>query len=124
MDTYNCINYNPNFIDIFLPSYKIIYKFCLSTDKTKLFLISLCRLCFWLLIFASLTNNNYISQEDNTIIFIVLLSYILINMVYIIIVIFKTPAIDKKVMDRISTDVARLVKSRPLTLPSIIKQTP
>ena len=124
MDTYNCINYNPNFIDIFLPSYKIIYKFCLSTDKTKLFLISLCRLSLWLIIVASLINNNYISQEDNTIIFIVLLSYIIINMVYIIIVIFKTPAIDKKVMDRISTNVATLIESIPLTLPSIIKQTP
>lgn len=124
MDAYNCIEFNPTLIDLFLPSYKILYKFCLSTDKTKLFLISLCRLCFWSIITASLINNDYISQNDNTIIFLILITYIIINLFYIMILIFKRPTIDKKVMDNISTDIVKEVKSKPLTLPTIIKQTP
>lgn len=124
MDTYNCVEFYPTFIDLFLPSYKIIYKFCLSTDKTRLFLISLARLCFWAIIMAALTNNSYIGQEDNTLIYIILFTYIIINLIYIIIVIFKRPTIDKKVMDRISTDIVKTIKTKPLTLPSIIEQSP
>lgn len=122
MDTYSCISYYPTFIDVFLPSYKIIYKFCISTDKTKLFLISVCRLCFWLIIFAGLINNNYISQENNTIIFLILATYIIINLAYIVIVIFKKPVINKEVMDTISTEIIAEIKSKPLTLPTIISQ--
>lgn len=124
MDVYNCVEFNPTLIDLFLPSYKIIYKFCLSTDKTKLFLISLARLCFWSIITASLINNNYIGQENNTIIFLILVTYILINLFYIIILIFKRPTIDKKVMDHVSTNIVKLIETKPLTLPTIIKQSP
>jgi len=124
MDAYNCVEFNPTLIDLFLPSYKIIYKFCLSTDKTKLFFISLARLCFWSILTASLIKNDYIGQNDNAIVFLVLVAYILINLFYIIILIFKRPTIDKKVMDRISTDIVKEIKTKPLTLPTIIKQSP
>ncbi|ARF11199.1 hypothetical protein Klosneuvirus_1_56 [Klosneuvirus KNV1] len=124
MDAYNCVDFNPTLIDLFLPSYKIIYKFCLSTDKTRLFLISLARLCFWSIITSSLINNGYIGQENNTIVFLILVAYILINLFYIIILIFKRPTIDKKVMDRVSNGIIKEIKTKPLTLPTIIKQTP
>lgn len=120
MDTYNCIEYKPTFIDVFVPSYQIIYKLCLSTDKTKLFLMSLCRLIFWGIIFAFLVNGKYIGQDNDAIVYLILLTYIVINLAYIIIVIFKSPVIDKKVMDRISSNIAKEIKTTPITLPKII----
>lgn len=120
MDNYNCINYYPTFIDLFVPSYQIIYKFCLSTDKTKLFLISLSRLCLWIMIFTGLIGSNNIGRDNNTIIFFILLTYIVVNLIYIIILIFKKPALDKSVMDNISNEIAKSVKSKPLTLPTLI----
>ena len=44
MDLYNCVNYNPNFIDLFLPSYHIIYKFCLSNFTNYVVYFTKCRI--------------------------------------------------------------------------------
>ena len=39
-----CIHYEYSLLELFVPSYKILYKFCSSKEKTILFVLSLLRL--------------------------------------------------------------------------------
>ena len=87
-DTSNCVSYEPSAIDIFFPSPVIFSKlFCVSTDRTILFLVSLVRLLFYVILYEIL--NDLINFEKHYIIKVPFMLLIFINIVYIGVVVSK-----------------------------------
>lgn len=96
-----CIHYEYSLLELFVPSYKIIYKFCSSTEKTIIFFISLVRLFIFYRLFTYFNNNKMLSPM----LYILYLSYIIFNIIYIIIILFKTPDYDQVEMEREVGDI-------------------
>ena len=97
MDT--CIHYNHSLREIILPSYKILYKFCSSKEKTTLFLISSLRLFIIYRIFSALYSHKLIiftnDHSVKSILFVICFVYLLMNIIYLIIIPFKVPDYDQ-----------------------------
>jgi hypothetical protein len=128
MNIYDCIKYEPGVIDYIFPNIAFIYKLCLSKDKTKLFLVSFIRLIFITIIFFILRAFNLIELNLNklfkTSFYGFILSYLIINFIYLIIVVFKQPAIDKYELEESTSKMAAALKKEEYTKPVILKKTP
>ena len=128
MDIYDCIKYSPSIIDYFMPNIAFIYKLCLSEDKTKLFLVSFIRLIFITIIFFVLRVFDLIELNLDKLVkksfYGLLLSYLIINIIYLIIVVFKQPAIDKYELEETTSNVANALKQKSYTKPAILEKTP
>lgn len=97
----SCIHYKHSLLEFLVPSYKIIYKFCSSTEKTVIFFISLIRLCIFYRLFTYFNNNKMLSP----LMYYVYLFYLMFNVFYIIIVLFKEPDYDQVEMEREVSDI-------------------
>lgn len=132
MDIYDCINYNPSFWDFLFPNKELLYKLCLSFDKTKLFLVSLVRITMYFILFIYLQSYSYIeldlNQTGKTMCYALLLAYIIMNILFLIIVLFKKPAIDKYELDRTSTSLALALQEeetkKHYVPPTVLSETP
>lgn len=99
-----CIHYNYSLIEILLPSYRLLQKFCSSREKTVLFVISSLRL----FIVYRLYHVIKYSQDfyGKNILFMGWFVYLLINLVYIILIPFKIPDYDQVQMDEEAEAIA------------------
>lgn len=90
----DCISYRNELYEFIFPSKLILKKLCMSYDKTELFITSLIRLIIYVILLK------ITEKYDN--IQIILYLIILINVVYLIIIIYKTPVLsvnrDKSVL--------------------------
>ena len=82
--TYDCINYNISLYDLFIPTTDVLYKLCLSKDKTKLVMISIIRFISLLIIFYIMNSKGFITFDINKIIktflFSMFMAYLIINL--------------------------------------------
>ena len=128
MNIYDCIKYEPSIIDYVFPNSAFIYKLCLSEDKTKLFLVSFIRLIFISILFAFLKSFNFVELNLDKLVkislFGLIFSYLIINIIYLIIVVFKQPAIDKYELEETTSGLANALKKNEYTKPAILKKTP
>lgn len=129
MNIYDCIYYKPSFLDLFFPNIAVLYKLCLSEDKTKLFLISLTRIIIYLTLFLYLRSYEIIELNLNnipkTMFYSFIVSYIIMNIFYIIIVLFKEVAINKYELDETSTKLALALKQQvSVVKPTVLGETP
>ena len=95
MSDINCIGYQNKLYEFLLPSTIILKKLCMSYDKTELFIVSLIRLLIYIILLNSLQKYNYIQK--------ILYVIILLNLIYLVIIVIKTPVlsinIDKSIME-------------------------
>lgn len=107
----DCISYNPTSYDIIILPYHILFKLCLSSDKTKLILMSAFRLIVLLWLFNYLESAKIIEFDVNKIpqftFYLIIAGYILLNIFYIIVALFKKPVLSKDQMDTITTNLAK-----------------
>lgn len=96
MDT--CIHYKYLLTELLLPSYKILLKFCSSTEKTVIFIISVIRLFIIYRLYHVLNNTTDFYKKN--ILLMICLVYLIINIIYVIIIPFKTPDYDQVQMDQ------------------------
>lgn len=83
-----CISYDQSMLELFLPSPIIFKTFCVSTDKTRLFLVSFIRIIFYLIIYYVI--NDIIDFEQYRYIKYPLLTIIVSNIFYLGFVVGKT----------------------------------
>lgn len=108
MGNKNCISYNPSWIDLIIPSYKILFKFCTIRDKTNMFITSIVRLfiicvLFYYLLYAQIIEWN-MNNPIKTTFFCLILAYIFVNILYIIVLLFKMPVVNsQKIKPNINT---------------------
>jgi hypothetical protein len=101
-DVQECISYQPNPLELFIPSPIIISTFCMSTDKTSLFIVSLTRL----LIIVTLYNliGEMVGYDKHPIIRYIFMTMIYVNIIYIGMVVGKNTLFsvgaDKSVYDK------------------------
>lgn len=86
-DTSNCISYESSTLEIFLPSPIIFSKLCVSTDRTSLFIVSLVRVMFYVIIYYVL--DDLIDLEQHSLPKYLLMTMIIVNIVYVGIVVSK-----------------------------------
>lgn len=86
-DIQECISYQPNPLELFIPSPIIISTFCMSTDKTSLFIVSMTRLLI-VVIFYNLIGE-IIKYDDHPIIRNIFMTMIYVNIIYIGMVVAK-----------------------------------
>lgn len=94
-----CVNYNPSIFDIIIPSHHILFKLCVSYDKTKLVIFGVLRILFWFMMlkvfkYYELATWNT-SHAGQSLFYVCLIFFILSNIMYVVIVLFKKPSIDK-----------------------------
>lgn len=85
----DCESYNSTTLELFIPSRIVFNTLCLSSDKTSLFIMSLTRLSIYIIIYYLL--NDIMNLEDNKIIQYVLMIIIFVNILYLGLVVAKTP---------------------------------
>jgi phosphate starvation-inducible membrane PsiE len=89
-----CISYRNKLYEFILPSPIILKTFCMSYDKTEIFITSLIRLVIYIILLKSTKKYNSIQ--------IILYIFILLNLIYMIVIILKTPILsvnqDKSVL--------------------------
>ncbi len=78
-NTAGCVSYEPSMSDIFWPPMIIFSQLCVSTDRTTLFLVSLVRLLFYVVLYEVI--NDMINIEKYRIIRYPLLIIIIINII-------------------------------------------
>ena len=123
--TYDCINYNISLYDLFIPRTDVLYKLCLSKDKTKLVMISIIRFITLLIIFYMLNSKGFITFDMNkiitTLLFSLFIAYLIINLIYIVIAMMKEVTVDKYFLEETVSGLAdTLFKnkvSKPANLP-------
>lgn len=86
-DINNCTSYEPSAIELILPSPIIFKTLCVSTDKTSLFIVSIVRILFYVILYYTL--NDIINLESYRYVKYVLLTLILVNIVYVGFVVSK-----------------------------------
>jgi len=122
----SCIEYDFSLLDLLIPSRHIIYKLCISRNKTTLFIVSTLRMLFWGCIFLFFYKKGIVEWNYNkslrTIGFSIFLLILIVNIGYLILVVFKKPAIDKYLMDENSTELANYLDDAKLTGPSRVTQ--
>lgn len=107
----DCISYNPMSYDSIVLPYHILFKLCLSSDKTKLVCMSVIRLIILLILFNFLFNRGIIELDANkipqTVFYILFAFYLFMNIIYIIVAMFKKPVMSKDKMDAITSELAK-----------------
>ena len=83
----DCISYSPDALEFFVPYLNVFANFCESTDKTRLFIMSLTRLMIYVIIYYVISD--IINYEYFPIIQYILIITICINILYIGIVVSK-----------------------------------
>lgn len=84
-----CISYQSHIFELFVPSPIVLLTFCISYDKTELFIVSLIRLIIYIIIYYML--EDMMNLESHRIIKYLLLISIWVNILYIGIVVSKNP---------------------------------
>lgn len=107
----DCISYLSNSYELFLPSPIIINTFCVSTDKTNLFIVSSMRLLIYVIVYYLL--DELISFSDHRIIQYILIIMIFVNIVYLGFV------VGKNTLFSISSDLSMFSKTSEPTLIAI-----
>lgn len=83
----DCISYEPRTFELLFPSPIIFEPFCLSYDKTELFIISLSRLFVYIILYYLFEEN--INLEEHKIIKYILFTMICANIIYLGLVVSK-----------------------------------
>ncbi|VBB18234.1 hypothetical protein YASMINEVIRUS_697 [Yasminevirus sp. GU-2018] len=83
----SCISYESSTFELFIPSPIIFSTFCVSTDRTSLFIVSVVRVLFYVILYYVL--NDIIDMEQYRYIKYVLLMMIIVNIVYVGFVVSK-----------------------------------
>lgn len=83
----NCISYEPTSLELILPSPIIFNTLCVSTDRTTLFIVSIIRILFYVILYYVL--NDIINLEDYRYIKYILLTMIIVNIIYVGFVVSK-----------------------------------
>lgn len=114
-----CVNYNPSIFDIIIPSHHILYKLCVSYDKTKLVIFGVLRTLFWFMmlktfVYYELAKWNT-SHSGQSLFYVCLLFFILSNILYTFIVLFKKPSIDKALSTEIANNLASTLYENKLS---------
>lgn len=113
-----CIHYSYRLAELFFPSYKIFYKFCSSTEKTTIFLISLIRLFIVYRLFMLFDPTyNMITKYEYSLKYILLLVmfvYFLINLIYLIVIPFKVPDYDQLELENEAEIIAMALKQNEI----------
>lgn len=119
MNTTDCINYKPALYDLLITPYHIFLKLCVSYDKTNLILVSIVRLIVIILIYVLLKGYKIIEfnteRIPQTLFYVSYIYFIIINVLYIIIILFKYPAIDKNEIEETTSNVAQILKQTELS---------
>jgi len=125
--TYDCIEYDISIFHLLIPSSHILYKLCLSTDKTKLVLISIVRFIILLYIFNYLRSKKIISWDMaktvTTLIFSLFAGYVIINGLYVIISLLKHVVMDENVLNRIVGDLAQTLHASQVSKPANLSES-
>jgi hypothetical protein len=115
----DCINYYPSSYDLIILPYHILFTLCVSTDKTRLILVSIIRLFILLIIFNYLEKYEVIqfnqTKPPQNVFYCILAFYIFLNIIYIIIALFKKPTISKEQNDQIINDLAEQLQEHKLS---------
>ena len=82
-----CISYDSSSFELFIPSPIIFSTLCVSTDRTSLFIVSVARVLFYVILYYVL--NDVIDMEQYRYIKYVLLTMIIVNIVYVGFVVAK-----------------------------------
>ena len=102
-NTHSCTSYEPSSIEIFIPSMIIFSQLCMSTDRTSLFIMSLLRIIFYVILYHVI--DNIIDLDYYYIIKYVILLVIFLNIIYLGIVIAKKTVFsigtDKSIMSHV-----------------------
>jgi hypothetical protein len=111
-----------------VPSLKIFRKFCSSSEKTVLFIVSVLRLFIVYRIFEYLNKMGYAKLYEGgpaqIFLFFLCISYILINIVYIIVIFWKVTEYDQVELDREVDDIAVALAENPVPgLPGLVPET-
>jgi len=88
----DCTDYLASSWEIVMPSSVVFNPICVIRDKTNLFLISCIRLAFYIFLLKMAYDNEYNSK----LLLYFLLIMISINVLYLVIVILKKPAIEPR----------------------------
>ena len=83
----DCISYKYNNFEMFLPSPVVFTTFCISHDKTELFIVSLIRFLLYVIVYYLV--GSMIDLEKHKVIKYVMLVNISINILYIGMVVSK-----------------------------------
>lgn len=87
MSDTDCISYESRTFELLFPSPIIFEPFCLSYDKTELFIVSLTRLLVYIILYYLIEEN--INLEEHRIIKYVLFTMICVNIIYLGLVVGK-----------------------------------
>lgn len=121
MNIIDCVNYNFSYYDLIIPRIEIFYKLCVIRDKTNMFLISMIRLLVVYVLFNYLSNNLIIEWNMNapirTLLFSLMTVFLMSNIVYLIVLFYKMPAIDEKQLEEESTRSAKYYYDVQFTKP-------
>lgn len=82
-----CISYESSNLELFIPSPIIFSTLCISTDRTSLFIVSIVRLLFYIILYYALSD--IIDLENYRYIKYIILTLIVVNIVYIGFVVSK-----------------------------------
>lgn len=125
--TYDCIEYDISIFHLIIPPSHILYKLCLSTDKTKLVLISIIRFIILLYLFNYLRSKKIITWDMNrtitTLFFYLFAGYLIINILYILISLFKYVVIGQDELNNIVTGLAQTLQSSKVTRPAVMSES-
>lgn len=125
--TYDCINYNISLYDLVIPTTDVLYKLCLSKDKTKLVMISIIRFITLLIIFYVLNSKDFITFDMNkiikTFIFSMFVAYLIINLVYIPIAMMKEVTVDKYFLEKTVDGLANVLYENKVSKPANLPPT-
>ena len=120
--TYDCINYNISILHFFIPSLDVLYKLCISKDKTKLVLISIARFLILSVIFWVMWSRKWITFDMTkiitTFIFSLYVAYLLFNLTYIVIAMIKKVVVDKDVLEETVDDLANVLYNNKVSKPA------
>jgi len=98
-----CFNYDYKIWHFIIPPTQTIYKLCISSDKTKLFLVTLMRFIIVLYLFDFFYTNNLIRFKTTSFFkyfgFIFLLLCFIFNLIILILVFIKMPILNEKAMN-------------------------
>lgn len=84
-----CTTYTPSLLDFLIPPKEIFDRLCISYDKTYLFLISIVRCLIYMLLTSLYYDVADIENDFAYVIFVVLVIWCIMNIVFILIIIFK-----------------------------------
>lgn len=93
-----CTNYKFRWRHLIVPSSDIIYQPCVSYDKTDIFLVSVARAFIFIILFMYLSRMDKIvfdNDELHRFIYSILLVYMILNILIIVLVVFKSNLMPK-----------------------------